>query len=363
MASANKQQTSLSTLPAELLVHITIYLDLPDILRLRSTFNRAVVGKTECHYATLLARELRKGIWLSSHTLRTLEAVGRNHVIARQIKHIDFNVLYLEIINEWQCAISAIESATQHFQFDAFAKAENHFLDREDLDLVLGEQLRAFLALSNITTKSTHTFGHETRAECLGGLAGELQTLRDRYKLNGQHVPSGNAPSMQMELKVYHAAAKARLQLTEVSFCASPVDLLSHLDLVANVECCYLLGIGKMFNLDAPLTGSALSRILAVMPKLRTLYLVVGWLRWSNLFASHPYSMLDWGLETDLSEVAWPAHLEQLEIVRAKLRPSKAAFLDGLPNIIRCNIIEAKNRAPSMSAIRSEYMYNVDCFG
>jgi hypothetical protein len=302
MAGADKQQALLETLPGELLVHVTTYLDLPDIIRLRRTFNRAVVAKTECRYSTLLANELQNGVWLSSHTLRTLEAVGRNPVIAPWIKHIDFNVLYLEIINEWQCAISYMQSAPKNPQFDAFVKAENQFLDREDLVVVLEQQLRAFPALSNVTTKSTHTFGHETRAECLGDLAGELQTLRDRYKLKWEWCPSGSAPRMQMELKVYHAAAKARLQLTEVSFCASPVDLLSQPNLFANVECCYLLGIDKLFNLDQPLRKSALNQIIAAMPKLRTLHLVVGFLRWSNLFESHPYLMLDWG-----RDITYPA--------------------------------------------------------
>src|ERR1700755_192720 len=88
MAGANKQRASFEMLPTELLTQIATHLDVPDIIRLRSTFNRAVVTKTEGQYANLLARELRNGVWLSSHTLRTLEAAGRNLTIAPQIKEI-----------------------------------------------------------------------------------------------------------------------------------------------------------------------------------------------------------------------------------------------------------------------------------
>jgi hypothetical protein len=321
------------------------------------------VTKTEGQYAKLLARELRNGVWLSSHTLRTVEAAGRNLIIAPQIKHIDLNVLYLDIINEWHSATSSTELAPHHSQLHTFVKTENQFFEREDFEDVLGRQLGAFPTLSSITTKSTHYFTHEKHTKRLGGLAAELQTLRDRYKLKGLHVPYGEAPSLQMELKVFRAAAKAHLQPKEVSFCALPVDLVSQSDLFANVEHCYLFSVENMFRNDLPLKLSTLKHLLAKMSKLRTLHLVVGFLKWSNLFAPRPYSVLDWGHNADLSDVAWPASLEQLEIVHLAMQPSNAAFLDTLPKTVRCDIVEAKRLAPSNSLMCMESMYNVDVFG
>jgi hypothetical protein len=117
------QRASLETLPAELLTQISTPLDLP-------------------------------GVWLSSRTLLTLGAASRNPVIAPQIKHIDFNVLYLDIINEWTRATSSKWLALPHSQIHAFVEKEKQFFEREDFEDVLGRQLEAFPALSSITTKS-----------------------------------------------------------------------------------------------------------------------------------------------------------------------------------------------------------------
>jgi hypothetical protein len=98
MTSTNTEQSFLDALPTELLSEAS-HLDHTDFLRLRATFNRAVIAKTENHYANILAKEVRNVVWFSPYTLRMLEAVGCNPRIAPRIHHIDFNVLYLDIVN------------------------------------------------------------------------------------------------------------------------------------------------------------------------------------------------------------------------------------------------------------------------
>jgi hypothetical protein len=363
MADTNIQHGRLEALPTELLKQIATYLDIPDLLRLRATFNRAVVAKTEDHYAKLVAKEFRNGVWLSPQTLRTLEAVGKNSMIAPLIEHIDFNVLYFDILNEWYEAVSSAKMKFQHSKFRDFLETQIYFLEHKDFEDVLGQILKALPALSGITTASSHFLVKQERNEHLKGLTTELQTLKDRYKLEQIHVPSGTAPKMQMELKLFHAAAKVQLQLKEVSICALPLDLFSYSNIFNNVERCYIFGIEEVFHNGAFSKRTEFNRFLGAIPRLQTLHLIVGFLKWNNIFSARPYSLLDWGHPADLSGIKWPVSLEELKIVHLKILPDKPTFLSTVPKSVMCEIVDAKKQAPSISLMRSEQMYNFDCFG
>lgn len=358
------QRSTLCGLLPELLNHIATYLDLQDMVRLRATYNRLVVAKTEHHYAKLLVHRLRKGVWLSVQTIRTLEAISNNPVIAPLITHIDFNVLYLPILYAWRATTSSSDSALYRPDLSAFIEEQRLFFDHENFEDDLGRTLRAFPALSSVTTTSTHScVNKEGNIEHWKPFEADLRNLRRRFKLEGlEHIPWHAAPSTDNEFKIFRAAAKAGLQPTEVSFCALPLDLLSYPLFLAKVERCQIFGVENHIARRLPTEKSDLNRVLDAMPRLRTLHLQVGWLKWKNIFGSKPYSLLDWGHPADLSLVRWPMLLEQLMISHLDLG-DKEAFLRGLPRTVGCELINAKYQADNMGLCRSEKMYNFCCFG
>jgi hypothetical protein len=363
MASTTTQKVFLATLPTELLAEITSYLDIGDFLRLRTTFNRAVVAKTEAQYAKLLSEELGNGVWLSPHTLHTLEAVGKNPCIAPWIDHIDFNVLYLALVNEWHLAISSAQLKPQQPEFEAFVKTQNLFFEHENFEDGLARTLRALPSLSKITTTSTHNLFKDEGIEGLEGLITELQCLMTRYKLEGMHVPYGSAPSTKMELKLFRAVLKADIQLKEASFCAFPVDLLFQPSFFAHIERCLVFGVEDLFDSTGRARSSTFIHFLEAMPRLRTLHLEVGFLKWMHIFSTTPCAVLDWGHPACLTDIEWPVSLQELKIVYLQMLPSTTAFLDTLPKTVQCDIIAAKSEAPSNSLMASEQKYNFCAFG